>query len=446
MDQIKNFFRKKKTELKFKTAGPGYRLGDSSQSGPTSSSSTAYLSQEPTRSPADLTEAQRRAAEAAMSRLAATGSHRPGSSMSRSQRAVKDEAKRQVDLERIVKQSEIDPTKQKSETRIIAETPLLGVSGILFTCELLDPSLALPKQEMIHVVEEYLQNCFHEDPLVTSTVMIYSLNTKERRDAGVSVLLKYLENIIDHPEDETYCRIRMSNKVFQNKIADLKGGVEFLKAVGFAEKNENEETFLVFDWDNAKQIDLASAKQCLLEGKPVPLKLYRNPKILRASCRPLAEIQLPAEFFGKTPEELRKEQSERAEMSENLLTLRTKEMRERDEIKKLASYKYALIRVRFPDEYSLQGTFSASEKLSEVYEFVRKYVTLDWAPFTLKDSSVRAPLEGKQESTLLELRLCPAALLYFQWDVDVIQNLNSVDQKIPNHALKDEFLNDAVYE
>ena len=99
--------------------------------------------------------------------------------------------------------------------------------------------------------------------------------------------------------------------------------------------------------------------------------------------------ELPADFFNLTQEEewekfkellncfnffetfqLKAEQQRRTEILEREGILRTKAMREKEEAKAKRRYKYCLIRVRFPDGWVLQGTFSVYETLSQVMELV----------------------------------------------------------------------------
>lgn len=79
-------------------------------------------------------------------------------------------------------------------------------------------------------------------------------------------------------------------------------------------------------------------------------------------------------------------------------------MREREELRTISKYKYALIRVRFPDGVYLQGTFSVYEKLSRVYEFVQTCLRDETKQFKLL-----SPVGGKIEDddcdkTLFDLR------------------------------------------
>ena len=66
--------------------------------------------------------------------------------------------------------------------------------------------------------------------------------------------------------------------------------------------------------------------------------------------------EVPPEFYELSPEELRREQKLKSELVERELTLRTKAQRERDEMREQRLYRYALIRIRFPDGICLQVT------------------------------------------------------------------------------------------
>lgn len=80
----------------------------------------------------------------------------------------------------------------------------------------------------------------------------------------------------------------------------------------------------------------------------------------------------------------------RTEALENTFVLKTKAMRERDELRYINRYKFALIRIRFPDGVYLQGTFSVYEKLSQVYEFVQSCLKNEAMDFKLM-----SPIGGK---------------------------------------------------
>jgi hypothetical protein len=55
-----------------------------------------------------------------------------------------------------------------------------------------------------------------EDPEMTSAVMIHTFNkSPEKVKVCVETLVKYLDNIINHPDDDKFRKIRANNKAFQ---------------------------------------------------------------------------------------------------------------------------------------------------------------------------------------------------------------------------------------
>lgn len=63
-------------------------------------------------------------------------------------------------------------------------------------------------------VEDFLRLQLDDDALVASSLMIFSLNGEKRQIAS-ETLQKYVQNLIEHPEETKYRRIRMSNKALK---------------------------------------------------------------------------------------------------------------------------------------------------------------------------------------------------------------------------------------
>lgn len=174
----------------------------------------------------------------------------------------------------------------------------------------------------------------------------------------METLCKYLENIINNPTEEKYHKIKMSNRVFSEKVAPIEGTSELLDAAGFRQKkltvDDHEEDFLVFDLENIDNIDVLNILcDALRNAEPIPLELDRNIQVLSPS-QASKRSELPLSFYAMTPEEIKKEQQYRTELMEKSMQLRTKAMREREEQREMKKYKFALIRVRFPDGIFLQ--------------------------------------------------------------------------------------------
>uniref|UniRef100_A0A915HKD7 UBX domain-containing protein n=1 Tax=Romanomermis culicivorax TaxID=13658 RepID=A0A915HKD7_ROMCU len=473
MDKIKAFFQQKKADVKFKSLGQGYKLSEgsviSSHSDvpvypaknledqekklclPEKEKSTSSTSKSKY-----VTADAEQAAQAALRRMQI--SQQPVTS--RSHQAIKAEAQKRIKAEH----KEHDITAYEPEKKDAEAPTLLNQIGIYFTCDLLGDDVHLSKKDMQQAVETFLrENLETQDAIVASSIMIHSLNgyDVEKRQNGIEILSKYLQNIIQSPDEEKFRRIKTSNRVFVEKVSKLKGGVEFLKSVGFEEVIEENELYLIMqkpEGDTDQMVErLNVAYDCLLNGKPVPLKLYRNSVIFPPgqdksiqlcsffencfagkAAKSVDPTTLPDDFFHLSVQEIGKEQANKTREMENSLSLRTKEMRERDRMKQIYKYEYCLIRIRFPDEYVLQGTFKSAEPLQVLIEFIRKHIVLDWAPFRLLDitGQVLPQDDQKLEKTLAELDLSPSAILSFALEPSFVHDYISGGQSLPTKYLK----------
>jgi len=135
-----------------------------------------------------------------------------------------------------------------------------AVEGVFFTCDLLSDEIILPRKDIVQLLTTKLEEDLKkgEDRRLVATLMLFSLNHSEPRTNAVNVrsaylwincfcfpkkrlfqtLTKYIENIINSPDNLLFRRIKVANKVFNEKVAPVRGGREFLQAVGFVEIEE----------------------------------------------------------------------------------------------------------------------------------------------------------------------------------------------------------------
>lgn len=299
------------------------------------------------------------------------------------------------------------------------------LSHIFYTCP--DIGLAvLPKTEMDAYIEEFLLKQIVEEPEMTSALMIHTLNKdKEKVKICIETLVKILGNIEAHPDEEKYRKIRLSTKAFSEKIGPLKGSDEFLQAVGFQmlseSVNDAEESFYILDGVLAQDTGrLANLKEVLLAAEPIKPELDRGLRVYHPSQQ-ASRFDIPTEFYNINPEEIKKEQQRRNEAVEKLGMLRTKAMRERDELRELRKYRFTLIRVRLPDGILLQGTFRAQEKVSNLVSFVRENLANDWIPFQLLSVGQKVEVED----TLAEAGLVPAVVVNLTWDQTLMADMKA---------------------
>ncbi|XP_063905926.1 UBX domain-containing protein 6 [Zophobas morio] len=415
-DKIKKFFAKKKADAKFKLAGPGHRLNESSTTivGP-SKQKPAYT---PQRSgPSDAT---RQAADAALARF---NSQSKNPAFNTSLAAIQAQVRRELEAE---KKNMANPEPETHSTTAPADveaSPYLAVKGVYFRCPLISEEV-LNKEEWKIKIKEFLFDQLEEERGLTACLIIQSCNYNRTKVKDcVDVLCRYLDNIIANPTETKFHKIRCSNPTFRDKVLPTLGATDLLLAAGFQQQvldhNGTEEEFWVFNDQNIENPQvLELLREALKSEDRVELELDRNIQVL-SPAQAARRLDLPQDFYTLSPEELKKEQQLRTEAMEKQMQLRTKAMREKDEMRELRKYKFAIIRIRFPDGLYLQGTFSVYEKFSEILDFVQDNLEHAGLPFILLAPTGHKFEESDSESSLAQLKLVPAAILNFQWDSSI---------------------------
>ncbi|KAK6176724.1 hypothetical protein SNE40_014967 [Patella caerulea] len=423
MAAIKRFFEKRKLDVKFKKAGGGHRLAEDSPQRKVPSDASSRPSTPRRQGPP---ETGQKAAEAALARIQSAQHGHPGGSTP----AMRARIKREMEEEKkALEKAEAEGAASRSVQSEIVQDSAPVLSVIFYKCPEIGEAI-LPKSEMEAYIHEFLLNGLAEEPEMSSALMIQTLNKdREKVKVCIETLAKYIDNVINHPDEEKYRRIRVNNKAFQERVISLKGTEEFLQAVRFQLKTlpheDHEEDFYVLEDEAASDIDrLKGIKEVLAMAEPIKPQLDRSIKVFHPSSSTTAsKFNIPNEFYAISPEEIKKEQLRRNEAVEKLGMLRTKAMRERDEQRELRKYRFTLLRVRLPDGIILQGTFRALEKLSALLDFVRENLVNDWMPFLLSSSTGEKLLE--EDLTLAELGLVPAAVVNFAWDPTVMAEVTA---------------------
>lgn len=436
-EKIKNFFKKKKSDAKFKLAGPGHKLSESTTSFDKPTTRNQYV----VKPRNNLSEEARRAAEAAEARL--KGKEQQDKNFNTSFAAIQAQVKRELEAEKKAtseRKSTQSPVLNRAKSSDTEISPVLAVNGVYFKCPMVGPEI-LSKEEWRTKIKEFLYAQIEYERGLTAALMIHNLNkNREKISICVDTLCKYLENIVNNPTEEKYQRIRMSNRVFGEKVLPMEGALELLLGAGFIEQNltidDKEEKYLVFSQDRVENLDtLRALCDALRSAEPIPLELDRNLQVLSPS-QAAKRTELPPSFYALTPDEIKREQQLRLDAVEKSMQLRTKVMREKDELREIKKYKFALIRIRFPDGIFLQGTFAIFEKLVNIYEFVRDNLEYEDMPFILSNATgQKLNDEEEMEKTLVDLRLVPASILTFQWDPAVYDELSASPRYLKHEIL-----------
>lgn len=407
MSKIKRFFSKKKEEAAFKLKlgggmGQGHALNAPKPEPSTSQRKTTNAYVPPKRK--DLSNEARAAAAAALARVEKKDSKDFNTSLA----AIKAQAKKELEAERKLNE-EAETSSQAVEPKTVNTN--LACQGVFFRCPIVSEEV-LEKKEWKVKIKEFLYQQLEDEKALTSSLIIHNCNTKEKADECIETLTKYLDNIIKHPDEEKYYKIRMSNRIFSEKVRYVEGALDFLNAAGFREVELDNEPFLIWSKENMEQDnDLGTLLEALQNAEIIQLELDRNIKVLLPSQA--KRVVLPDDFYRISPEEIKREQQLRAEAIESAQILKTKAMREREEQRTLRMYKYALVRVKFPNGLFIQGTFNVYEKISNVFEFVQSCLQDESMEFSLVASSEGKFTDEDMDKTLYELRLIPNIVLLF---------------------------------
>ncbi|XP_033105833.1 UBX domain-containing protein 6-like [Anneissia japonica] len=428
MKKIGQFFEQKKLDHKFKKAGEGHKLTDERPASSASSSNAG------TSRPQTATR-QISSEGAQMAGMAAVARSEPPKTESQQMKAIRREAQRQIEKEQAEKAVNI-PTAASARTSSSqgsndpdgfndGSAPV-SVGGVYYTCAL------SPERVQKSELDEHIRECIlmhlAVDPIKASSMMVKTLNKdSEKVQVCINTIEKYISNVCAHPDEDKYCKIRLGNKAFQERVGSIEGAEEFLQALGFERKllqqNGQEESYLVLQQEKRNNPEqLKALFDVLVNTQPVKPILDRDIKVFHPhNC--VMRFNLPPEFYNLSTQEVEREQQLRAEEVEKNSILRTKAMREADLQKQLRRYRYALIRVRFPDGIILQGTFYARDKLSSLMQFVRECLVNDWQPFYLVTQTRQKLTE--ENSMLTELQIAPAAMLNFAWDESIAEDIAS---------------------
>lgn len=166
----------------------------------------------------------------------------------------------------------------------------------------------LPRHEWKAKIKEFLYEQLENERGLTACLIILNCNTKDKSTACIETLTKYLQNIVQHPDEEKYRKIRQSNRMFAEKVGPCEGALDFLLAAGFSEQTIDNEAFLIYsDENNPDGVEaLNELLEALQHSEIIPLELDRNIQVLLPSQ--MRKCELPPDFYRISQEELKREQ------------------------------------------------------------------------------------------------------------------------------------------
>lgn len=349
---MKKFIKKLVADVKFADAGPGHRLNAEQPS-----SSRPSTARDVSRDRARVVPSRdaQSAGAAALARLEAQN-NKSSSSLNAQKLQLKKQTQREQQTS-----SQLDSSGPR-------EPVMIQQLGLRMLCPIC--SVSLPKPEMSSHYETCLEQQLEREPLKTTCTMIHTLNSGDLLINGVKTLTFFVENVIKYPTEEKYKKIRIKNAGVQKKIIPLTGGTEFLEIVGFTrikDDTDEEEYYILLETPPIEHL------KCCVETLKSSVKLLptldRDIKVLPATTATV-KLDFSEDFYRITRQDLENEQKRRNEDLARSKLLRTKEMRDRDAGIGMRIYCYTVVKVRFPDNIYLQGTFSAHDAVESIFKFV----------------------------------------------------------------------------
>lgn len=162
----------------------------------------------------------------------------------------------------------------------------------------------LPRSEWKVKIRNFLYEQLESEPSLTACLIIHNCNVKDKAEACIETLSKYIENIVNNPEDEKYRKIRLTNRIFCERVRSVEGGYEFLIGAGFVEQIIDEEAYIIYSNEGFDQ--LPELLDALRNAERIALDLDRNLQVLLLSQA--RKFDLPSDFYRIRPEEAKKEQ------------------------------------------------------------------------------------------------------------------------------------------
>ena len=243
---------------------------------------------------------------------------------------------------------------------------------------------------------------------------------------ALELMLKIAGGILENPGEEKVRRIKTAGNAFQ-KIAIMGSLTTLLETAGFVSLTEHGEEVLRFPQSGSLYL-LAEMRSFIARDLKL-LKPATAPDDVAATTPPArdrelrvfvrgegggqvdaARFQVPDDCFEIRAEDVRAQMAAAAQKN----MMMTKTMREATKPK----YLFALVRVRLPDGFIIQGKFRPSEKIRAVVSWVDSCLLTPDRAYHL---STMPPVQkvtdkGCVDRSLSELDLVPAILFNLFWD------------------------------
>ncbi|XP_027200820.1 uncharacterized protein LOC113794870 [Dermatophagoides pteronyssinus] len=448
MQKIKDLFNKKKGDLTFKRAGPGYRLTDNSasQQQPTSSgvgrvlgtgqAQKTHQSQNPSQ-PKRQGGPDENVAKATLARFETKPNSTKATSANKStlydimaeeKQKFEKELKMKEDMEakrRLQQQQEQQQAKQM-------ENPFKEFEDAQrFTCQTLDLTDPVPFKDILRQIKSSIYDNFTDDPVLRSAMILFNCNRSV--DNGPSsnsspnvqlqncldILLKIVSNLLLAENDEQlekFKRVRRSK--IEQKVLSLDGALDFMFAIGFT-IDDKDCDWLVYadvDDDDGRKAKMTYLKDLISNPQIIHIELDRQVKLIDQS-RPEEATNESESDVRLTSADVKEYYSniERTRQIEEMLISKETKAKLLVSNSNLSNFRSVFTKLRFKFELAgemqlIEAIFYSKETLADVQKWFIEHFgnALDGKCVQFKQG---LSLLTNEQDTLETLKLSPASTL-----------------------------------
>ncbi|KAA8530139.1 hypothetical protein F0562_004848 [Nyssa sinensis] len=113
--------------------------------------------------------------------------------------------------------------------------------------------------------------------------------------------------------------------------------------------------------------------------------------------------------------------------------LKTRKIREAEEAARRSRITKAVIRVRFPDNYTLEATFHPSETIQSLFDLLVKVVARSELPFYIYTTPPKKQIKDMSQD-FYSAGFIPGAIVYFSYDLPKGDDSGAVSGSIPSRG------------
>ncbi|KAJ6224885.1 hypothetical protein RDWZM_003430 [Blomia tropicalis] len=422
MNRIKDLFNKKQKDVKFKKAGTGHKLSESSQPMNVQSSSNASSSSYSSAENARRTGPDANVASAALSRFGDTRNPNNNAQKPTLHDIMVEEKKKisqEMRLKEELEEKKLKVDKQLEESQ---KNPFkLFEDSQRFTCKQLDINTSMRFDELICKIKVNIFDNFPDDAILRSAMILFNCNRTISQDGSrlqtcLDILKKVVTNLQTENVDELEKFKRIRRSKIEQKVLNLEGALDFLFAIGFTIDTDDADWLLYVEQDEDLRTKMQFIHELLVAPQIISIELDRQVKHITPNDaeNPISlddDIKMTSSDLKKFYSNLEKNR----EINEMLISKETKEKL----ISNATNFKPLFTKLRFKFSFDntevdvIEAVFYSNEKLFEVKNwFSTNYGQL----FTNEKEThfkVGPELMGndKMSKSLSELKLSPAATL-----------------------------------